>query len=211
MAIRGIPMPRLTRAGLATAFTNVSLAAMFLLFAYAHLLSFSKNPRPSVVFIVVIETLLGIFLLVRNSADQASSSSWDWMTTIGGTFGPLFLRPIAASDDVAGGQVVQIIGLLLAIYGIASLNRSFGLIPAHRGIKTTGLYRWVRHPLYSAYTVNHGGYLISNFSAYNVAVVLMTLLLQIVRIFNEERFLARYRAYTEYAERTRWRLLPYVF
>ena len=40
------------------------------------------------------------------------------------------------------------IGLLIVIAGKVSLGRSFGLIPANRGIVSTGLYRLVRHPIY---------------------------------------------------------------
>ena len=39
---------------------------------------------------------------------------------------------------------------MLQIAAVLSLNRSFGLLPAHRGVKSDGLYRWVRHPLYTA-------------------------------------------------------------
>ena len=36
------------------------------------------------------------------------------------------------------------------IAALLSLQRSFGIVPANRGIREGGLYRIVRHPLYAA-------------------------------------------------------------
>jgi protein-S-isoprenylcysteine O-methyltransferase Ste14 len=200
-----------TRAGLATAFTNVALAALFVLFAYAHYRSFARFQRPSLLLIVVMEALFAVFFLTRAPADATAFSPAAWASTLGGTFLPTFLRPGEASQDVLAGQLVQGVGIALAMYGTLSLNRSFGLLPAHRGIKTTGAYRWVRHPLYAAYGLMSAGYLVSNFTLRNLAIVVVCYGCQVSRIFNEERLLSGYAAYVEYKARTRWRLLPYVF
>ena len=55
------------------------------------------------------------------------------------------------------------------------------------------------------------GYLVSNFTIGNLAIVLVGYACQVSRIFNEERLLSEYAAYAEYKARTRWRLLPCVF
>jgi protein-S-isoprenylcysteine O-methyltransferase Ste14 len=200
-----------TRAGLATAFTNVALAALFLLFAYAHYGSFERFQRPSILLIVVMEALFAFFFLTRAPAEATAFSLSAWASTIGGTFLPTFLRPGEASQDVLVGQLLQGIGIAFAMYGTLSLNRSFGLLPAHRAIKTTGAYRWVRHPLYAAYGLMSAGYLVSNFTLPNLSIVVVGYGCQVFRIFSEERLLSGYAAYAEYKARTRWRLLPYVF
>ena len=51
--------------------------------------------------------------------------------------------------------VLSRLGLLLVIAGKLSLGRSFGLMPANRGIVSTGLYRLVRHPIYLGYLITH--------------------------------------------------------
>ncbi len=91
------------------------------------------------------------------------------------------------------------------------MNRSLGLLPAHRGIKSDGMYRFVRHPLYTAYTVTLAGYLVSNFSIYNTVVVLAGTAFMIMRIRCEEELLLQYPLYTTYAAKTRWRLIPSVW
>src|SRR6266508_4433549 len=154
----------ITRAGLAAALTNVALALCFLVFAYAHHQSFARHHRPSALLMVAIEALFALFFLIRAPADRTELSPSAALTTLGGTFLPMFLRPLDTPRDVPAGQVVQVLGLSCAIYAILSLNRSFGLVPAHRGVRSTGAYRWVRHPLYAAYAVMAAGYLASNFS-----------------------------------------------
>jgi protein-S-isoprenylcysteine O-methyltransferase Ste14 len=201
----------ISASGLAAAFTNLCVALLYLLFAYAHLAEFQRHRRPSLVLVVVLEALFALFFLLRRPAERTSFSPWDVLTTLGGTFAPLLLRPTGVAHDVVIGQMVQSLGAALAIGGILSLNRSIGLLPAHRAIKSAGLYRWVRHPLYSAYTVANVGYLASNASLHNAALVVAALGFQLLRIRSEERFLSRYAAYGEYRARTRWRLIPFVY
>ena len=138
-------------------------------------------------------------------------SSKTWITTLGGTFLPLLLRPTDAPADLVAGQLIQLVGVTLQIVALLSLNRSFGLLPAHRDIKSGGLYRWVRHPLYSAYTLALIGYVVNNPSIHNAAILVLATGFQVMRIVNEETFLSRYSEYAAYVKRTRWRLIPLIW
>lgn len=201
----------ITRAGLATAFTNLALATLFLFFLAAHLNAFIRSPRPSFLLVAVTETLFAIFFVLRRDPSVVSFSAVAWSSTIAGTFLPMLLRPVPGAEDVFAAQVVQAVGSACSVYGIASLNRSVGLLPANRGIRTGGAYRWIRHPLYASYTLSNLGYLASNPSAANALICLAALAAQVLRIHQEERLLLRDPAYAEYAARARWRLLPFVF
>ena len=191
--------------------TNWALAYVFALFAFAHLRLFLEQPRLSLVLIVVMEALLAFFLLVRKDADQTWHSWKTWLTTCGGTLAPLLLRPVDANADLLIGQSIQVVGSLLQVIAIISLNRAMGLLPAHREVKCNGLYRFVRHPLYAAYTIQLLGYLISNWSVYNLVVIVVGTCLQIMRIVNEEKLLCQYASYLVFTSRTRWRLIPLVW
>jgi len=116
-------------------------------------------------------------------------------------------------DDVLiqFGQILQVAGSLLQIGALIALNRSLGLLPAHRGIKSDGPYRFVRHPLYTAYLLTFAGYLISNLSAQNAIVVFAGTAFLVMRIRYEERLLHQYPLYASYAEKTPWRLIPSVW
>ncbi|MEN8132141.1 MAG: methyltransferase [Pseudomonadota bacterium] len=197
--------------GVGVASTNLSLALLYLFFAYSHALNFIESPRLSVILIIVAETLLIFFILTRKEPDKTMHTLKAWLTTIGGTFLILLLRPIDAPHDLLLGQFVQGIGFMLQIGAILALNKSFGLLPANRGVKSSGLYRLVRHPLYSAYTVAHIGYLINNFTLFNFVIVFIGTAFQILRILNEEQLLSEYSDYVDYSHRTKWRLIPHVW
>ncbi|MFQ6019078.1 MAG: methyltransferase family protein [Kiloniellaceae bacterium] len=201
----------ISKRGLQVAAGNVLLALMYATFAYAHLQSFAKTPRLSLLLAFLVETLTLIFGLVRKDSNGTWHSSKTWVTTLGGTFAPLLFWPTAAPVDLFAGQLIQLAGFTLQVGALLSLNRSFGLLPAHRDVKSGGLYRWIRHPLYSAYTLANIGYMVNNLSLYNVAIFVVATGFQVLRVINEETFLSRYGEYSAYAKRTRWRLIPLIW
>lgn len=92
------------------------------------------------------------------------------------------------------------------------LGRSFGLLPAQRGVVIAGPYRFVRHPIYFGYLIGHVGFLLANFSWRNVAVLALLYVAQVHRIQREEAVLAATSGdYRDYQQRVRWRLLPGVY
>ncbi len=201
----------ITPRGMREAGANLVAAGLYLVFAVAHLAAFAASHRPSLLLVFAIETLAGVLFVLRTPATRASFSPYSWITTLGGTFMPFLLRPIDATHDVWLGQVVQCCGAALAAFSLASLNRSFGLLPAVRALRVGGAYRWVRHPLYTAYTVQSVGYLVSNASARNLAIVAVAFAFQILRLHNEEHLLSTVPEYEAYKQQTRWRLFPLVF
>src|SRR5262249_46191920 len=86
-----------------------------------------------------------------------------------------------------------------------------GVVAANRGIKTSGLYRVVRHPAYAGYLLGYLGYVISYPTAQNVALAVATLLALNARAIIEERFLAQDPAYRAYLNGTRWRFVLSVY
>jgi protein-S-isoprenylcysteine O-methyltransferase Ste14 len=201
----------ITKQGLAAASGNLVLAFTYFLFLYAHVASIAQEPRLSILLFAFFESLVLIFALTRRDPSETWHSWWTWATTLGGTFAPLLLRPTSGSDDVLIGQVILVVGCIFQIGALLSLNRSFGLLPAHRGVKTNGLYRCMRHPLYAAYALAQIGYVLNNPSAQNVMIFVFATGLQVMRIMNEETFLLRDRDYADYAGRTRWRLIPLLW
>jgi protein-S-isoprenylcysteine O-methyltransferase Ste14 len=99
------------------------------------------------------------------------------------------------------------IGLLLWAWAFSKLARSYGIVPADRGLVTGGPYAFVRHPLYTAYMVGGIGYLIQSLSLWNVLIDVVAVGWQLVRISAEERHLGG-SDYPAYRTRVRWRLCP---
>ncbi|MFT5500604.1 MAG: protein-S-isoprenylcysteine O-methyltransferase Ste14 [Woeseiaceae bacterium] len=200
-----------TLRGLGLAFVNMLLATLFILFAIANAKSFLVNPRLSVFLIVVTETIVAIFLVVRRDPDETHHSWQTWVTTTCGTLAPFLLRPVDATADVLLGNVFQISGFLLQIFALLALNRCIGLLPAYRGVKSSGLYGLVRHPLYMAYVITFMGYLLNNPSLGNLGIVVGGTGFLVMRIRYEELLLHKYADYVDYASKTRWHLMPGVW
>ena len=131
---------------------------------------------------------------------------------LAGTVAPLLMRPSDPGPLVAtvAGTILQAIGVVLITAAMLSLRRSFGIVAAHRGIQTGGMYRLVRHPLYGAELTMQLGFVLGSPSARNVALWLLAIVLQTLRARTEERFLSADPAYGAYLGRVRHRFVPGV-
>lgn len=188
-----------------------SLVILWSLFARAHFIRFQELHEPYLLLMVVSESLIALMFFIRNAETSTSENPIEWMVAIAGTFAPMLLRPssVALIPDL-GGYIVAV-GVCIQIAGVLSLNRSLGIVPANRGIKTARMYRFVRHPLYLSYVVTFSGYLLANYSVINMLLFCGSFVLMIGRIFFEERHLLKDNAYQNYTQTVRWRLIPYVF
>ena len=108
-------------------------------------------------------------------------------------------------------MVLLLSGLAVQVWAKLTLRRSFGIIPANRGVKASGPYRFVRHPMYLGYVTVHIGFLVLSPNLWNLVVYGVSFAIQIVRIRAEERLLGQDPAYAAFQTRTRYRLLPGVF
>jgi len=109
------------------------------------------------------------------------------------------------------GATLQFAGLLVQLYAKLSLGRSFGVLPATRGLVTHGAYRWLRHPIYFGYLIAHAGFLLSNLSLQNAVVLAVLYAAQILRIHREEEMLATLPGYEDYRKNVRYRLIPGIY
>lgn len=100
---------------------------------------------------------------------------------------------------------------MLQILGLISLNRSFALVAAKRQIKTAGMYRFVRHPLYASYLLINTGYILTNTTSMNLALYVMSMGFLYVRMVREEKHLALDPAYGQYMQQVRYRVVPFMF
>jgi protein-S-isoprenylcysteine O-methyltransferase Ste14 len=168
---------------------------------------------PWALLVLVAETSVLIFTLIRRPTDQISVNPCDWFLALTATFLPLLVQ---TSDNAAPALVTAAVLLIIAgncfqIMAKLFLRRSFGLAPANRGVKVDGPYRWVRHPMYAGYLVVHVGNIILFPLWINVALYGASWVLQIMRLLAEERLLSQDPVYAAYMQKVRWRLLPGVF
>jgi protein-S-isoprenylcysteine O-methyltransferase Ste14 len=170
----------------------------------------SLGQHPQLIVFLAAE-LLGVALILLQRPGDVATELRPVLLGFAGTACPLVVLPIGVQlvpDFVSTALITG--GVSLSILAKLSLRRSFGLVAANRGVKSDGLYRFVRHPMYSGYIVNHIGVLLLFLSAWNVAVIALAWILLWMRTCEEEKVLLRDPAYQNYAEHVRSRLVPGV-
>ena len=171
--------------------------------------------NPFAPLILVAETAVVIFVLLRRPTAAISLRLGDWLLAITATFAPLLIMP---ADTPAALHALIPLGVGLAVAGNAVqlaaklfLRRSFGIAPANRGIKTGGMYKLVRHPMYAGYLLVHIGLLLLMPTVLNFVIYAIGWWAQILRLLAEERLLGEDPEYRAFMTKTRWRLIPGVF
>jgi protein-S-isoprenylcysteine O-methyltransferase Ste14 len=188
-----------------------TLVALFLLFAWANFSHWRSTGKPSGLGTTALEGWAAVLFLVRRPAHRLSLRPLAWVAAPVGSFAMLLARPHDGGLSQLPCELLQLAGVLFALASLATLGRSFGLVAANRGVKTSGLYRLVRHPVYSCYLLTQMGYLLENPTMRNSAVIFATIVFQLVRIRTEEQCLEKDPEYAAYRRRVRWRLVPRVF
>lgn len=167
--------------------------------------------HPQIVLAAISESI-GVGLILTRRMGRLSLGALPVFTAFVGTAFPLLVRPngiTLAPSALCTGLMVT--GLILAILAKLFLNRSFGLIAANRGIKVSGPYRLMRHPMYAGYMINQVGFLLTSFSFTNLALYLAAWFFQLLRIHEEERVLFEDCQYRDFSTRVPARLLPGIY
>jgi protein-S-isoprenylcysteine O-methyltransferase Ste14 len=191
--------------------SRVFISSLFVLLAINLGSEFLRTGHVTGLLLLVSETLVIVMTAVRRPA-IIIDRTWQARVVAGASIvGVPLIRPIgdALIPDVYTA-LASAVGLGVIIVGKLTLGRSFGLMPAHRGLVCTGLYGWVRHPIYAGYLVTHAAFLIAHPAWWNVVLLVISDVSLVMRSVYEERTLARDPEYVGYMERVRWRVLPGV-
>ncbi len=180
---------------------------------YLNLEAFLGSYNPIYLLVVLSQSQLVIFFLIRSNAKNISTSAFDYTVSILGTFLVLLYKPafIEPTALMAIGNILVYIAVCIEVWGVWSLNTSFGIVAANRGVKKGGLYVFVRHPIYLGSLFLYLGYAFVNPSTFNVCILILASICQILRIRSEERILMQSTEYSEYSTKVRWRLIPFVY
>ncbi len=189
---------------------NLLLILISAPFVYNYYQSLVTEFKLSVLMLLLKQMLILFFFLIRSIPKEVTVSPFEWYVGIMGSWVVISFIPVAGDEYIAA-EIFQFIGLTITTVGLLSLNTSFGIVPANRGVKTAGFYRYIRHPLYLGYLVADIGFLINNVFWWNFIVAIGVAFFLVLRIHYEEKFLSQDEAYKDYMQQTRYRLMPGVY
>ncbi|TKC92594.1 DUF1295 domain-containing protein [Trinickia terrae] len=213
-----LPAPSVPAWDLRSALAEITIRALsgtaLAIFAYSAIKQWLAAPERVTLLLLVVAGCLtaGIALFSRVPVKR------DWrphvlLCSLAGSYGFIAyqLNPGTQLAPEMVGAALQVVGIVWQIYAKASLRRSFGILPANRGVVSYGAYRFMRHPMYLGYITTDLGFLAANFAMQNVLVYGVLVVLQVSRILFEERLLSADARYCEYRDIVRYRLIPKVF
>lgn len=189
-------------------FTLIALS----FFTYNIFLSIEYNNGKVLLLLLFGEIITMTLVLFSKSTNNRDFSLISIVLTLSATFyfffvdlnsGIPLINPILA-------EIIMFLAILWQIFSKIYLGRNFGLLPACRGVVTTGPYRVVRHPIYFGYFLMHIGFLLSNFSVYNALLYALLYSLQFGRMYYEEKTLKQNEDYVQYMKKVKYRFIPFL-
>jgi protein-S-isoprenylcysteine O-methyltransferase Ste14 len=203
----------LTRERLVDLLARTLVGALFLLLSMNLLEDFLRTQRITGLLLLVSESLVVVLTVMRRRACLVDTSAAALTITAIALVGPPLLRtgdapgllPDALTALVSGAAVC------LVIAGKLTLGRSFGIVPANRGVVDKGPYLLVRHPIYAGYLITHLAFVAAYPRPWNIAVVVISDAALVWRALFEERLLRQDERYQAYCGRVGWHLVPGLF
>jgi protein-S-isoprenylcysteine O-methyltransferase Ste14 len=193
---------------------RASIGALFTLLSINLFADYMRTGHVTGLLLLVGESLVVVLTIVRRRAIVVDRSAVAAVMTTISLAGPALLRATDAPVSLASDQVTAMlsgVGLVLVVMGKMALGRSFGVVPANRGVVVRGPYSLVRHPIYTGYLITHASFLVAHPAPWNLSIILFADVALILRALMEERVLSTDAAYQQYCRRVGWHLVPGVF
>lgn len=209
-----VPSARLTRRHLAGHWgCNIILALAWgkLVWNAYHL--WAQTGSLVVLGLVVYNTILVWVTIARRPSVSTSTQIKDWVAALLTVVMSMLFQPTEWHQWFAKsmGSILQGVGVVIMVVALASLGRSFGIVAANRGIKQSGPYAWVRHPLYAGELIFFTGFLLTSFSSSNLVLWFGVVCGLVIRSWAEENHLSQDPAYQVYMRAVPYSFFPKLF
>lgn len=166
-------------------------------------------PQNPALIVFLLSELVAVAMILLQRRGEWAVEFFPVAIALIGTSAALLVNPVGVRVAPAPlTSAVILAGAMVSLSAKVFLGRSFGMVAANRGVKDTGIYRLMRHPMYAGYVMSHCGFLLAYFSLGNVLVYAVVWTALGLRIREEEKFLNRDPAYRDYAAKVRYRLFP---
>jgi protein-S-isoprenylcysteine O-methyltransferase Ste14 len=189
------------------------VATLFVLLSINLWADFTQTHHFTGLMLLFSEALVVVLTIFRRRAQMVDRTALAAFITALSLVGPPLLRADGANPLVPDlvTASLSLVGLALVIAGKVVLGRSFGLIPANRGVVARGPYGWMRHPIYAGYLLTHVGFIAAHPTTWNITVIAIADAALVFRALLEERVLTQDERYREYCAKVGWHLVPGVF
>jgi protein-S-isoprenylcysteine O-methyltransferase Ste14 len=180
---------------------------------YRLLTGYAAGGNVGNLMLLLSEGLVVLFILVRRTTANVSRQWGHWVLAFAATAAPMLVQATAGKPllpPVCGAMII-LMGMVVQVHAKLVLGRSMGCVAANRGLKFSGPYRHIRHPMYAGYLLTHFAFLLMNPTLYNLTLYLACCAMQVGRIQAEERLLGQDAAYQSYQGAVRFRLIPPLF
>jgi protein-S-isoprenylcysteine O-methyltransferase Ste14 len=208
-----LPSREVTRQLLTDLLARATIVSLFTLLSVNILANFMRTGRVTGLLLLASESLVVVLTIARRRARVVDRSIAAAVLTTVSLIGPPLVRATDAAPFApdAATAMLSAIGLGLVMVGKIALGRSFGLVPANRGVVVRGPYTMVRHPIYTGYLITHIGFLLAQPTPWNAAVFIVADVALVLRALMEERILSADVDYQQYCRKVGWHLVPGVF
>jgi protein-S-isoprenylcysteine O-methyltransferase Ste14 len=158
-------------------------------------------------------TMIAALFLIRKPSRLESTRFMHWFVALATVWLPFLMSPTATHIKplVWISVPVQAFSVIFMIVTMATLGKGFGVIAALRDVKTSGVYRIIRHPLYSGELLGGIAVIMQNLSVLNLCIFCTMVWCQVLRMQEEETILCHDETYAAYKDRVRYRLIPGIY
>lgn len=140
--------------------------------------------------LVLRDFAAGYFFLKRNPAQSKGPKLLTVLAYLSSAMPLLYLDSTVSSKTLfLASDLLAIVGFLIVVLATVELGTSIGISPANRGVVRSGIYRYIKHPMYLGYIVSEIGLVILN--PLNLMILMSSIYLYTYRAISETNLLCR--------------------
>ena len=113
--------------------------------------------------LVLRDFAAGYFFFRRKPAYSKGSTTLTILAYASSAIPLLYFDSSVSSKSLfLGSDLLAIVGFLIVVLATVELGTSIGISPANRGLVRSGIYRYIKHPMYLGYVVSEFGLVLLN-------------------------------------------------
>ncbi len=101
------------------------------------------------------------------------------------TFTPFFYEITQKNEQFYLFKIIFYLGFLLSIIGLINLGASFSIVPEKRVKVSTGIYKYLNHPIYTGYFLSELALTLMNLDIHNILIFIISISLYYYRAKKE--------------------------